>query len=380
MYGKFTAITVAMSIAGIAAADIGFPAAIDGARAAAPLGTLFGIKQRVRNGIWIYEGELYNAGLTTRYEPRINRDSGELIRVNVNAVGPKARAGLQPIADRLGGVQVDFAAALANANADTGRTDPERIAYDIQAGLLAYQVEYFDGVTKSYIDAATGGVIPRHAPDDNDDPSNPSTVILSALGLASSHMGEGWVAIGFENEFEDGGNIVEVLLINLKSGMASIVNVGGDAVLSSGEFSPVGRQAEKIADIRANWGSVSVELPAAVEMAEAAYPGARLLESSLKVEIEDAGTTMNWKINLITADGFELDYLVTASGGSGGAFRRATAPVTTRAGDFNLDGVVNSLDLGEVFNAWGTFNPLIDVDGNEIVGAPELSAVISNWG
>jgi len=53
--------------------------------------------------------------------------------------------------------------------------------------------------------------------------------------------------------------------------------------------------------------------------------------------------------------------------------------VTTRAGDFNLDGVVNSLDLGEVFNAWGTFNPLMDVDGNEIVGSAEVSAVMSNW-
>jgi hypothetical protein len=303
-----------------------------------------------------------------------------LIRVNVNAVNAKARAALQPIADRLGDVQVDFGAALATANGDTGRSDPRRIQFDIEAGILAYQVDYFDGVTKSYVDAATGGVIPRHGPDDGADPSNPSTVILSALGLAQSHMGEGWVAIGFENEAENGGNIVEVLLINLDSGMASIVNVGGDAVLSSGEFTPAGRQAEKIAAIRANWGAVTTELAAAVEMAEAAYPGASLHEASLKVEVEDTGTAATWKINLVNAGGFELDYLVSASAGSGGNFRRATAPVTARAGDFNLDGAVNGADLTEVFSAWGTFNPLIDVDGNEIVGGAEMTAVLSNWG
>ena len=379
MSRKFFAVSVALSVASVASADIGFNAAVDAARAAAPQGTLFGIKQRVRNGTWIYEGALYNAGITTRYEPRINRDTGELIRVNVNAVNPKSAAALQPIADRLGEVQVDFAAALATANADSGRTDPEVIQYDIEAGILAYQVDYFDGVTKSYIDAATGNVIPHHG-NGGDDPSNPSTVIVAALGLAGSHMGEGWVVIGFENEAEDGGNIVEVLLINLKSGMASIVNVGGDAVLSSGEFSPVGRQAEKVAEIRANWGSVTAELSAAVEMAESAYPGASIHEASLEVEIEDAGTAMNWKINLITAEGFEIDYLVSASGGSGGGFRRAMAPVTMRAGDFNLDGVVDSFDIGEVFSAWGTFNPLMDVDGNEFVGSAEVAAIISNWG
>lgn len=358
-------------------ADIGFSAAIDAARAAAPQGTMFGITQRVRNGVWIYEGAMYNADLTTRFEPRIHRDSGELIRVNINPVGAKARAALQPIADRLGGVHVDFAAALATANADTGRSDPERIQYDIEAGILAYQVDYFDGVTKSYIDADTGLVIPRHGADDNADPSNPTTVVLAAIGIAQEHMGDGWVAIGFENEAEDGGNIVEVLLINLKTGMASIVNVGGDAVLSSGEFTPAGRQAEKIALIRANWSSISTDLSAAVEIAEAANPGSQLHEASLKIEVEDAGTTATWKINLVRADGFEIDYLVSALGGN---FRRATAPVVARAGDFNLDGVVNGADLSEVFAAWGTFNPLIDANGDEIVGAPELTAVIANWG
>lgn len=193
-------------------------------------------------------------------------------------------------------------------------------------------------------------------------------------------MGEGWVVIGFENEAENGGNIVEVLLVNLKSGMASIVNVGGDAVLSSGEFSPTGRQAEKIAAIRANWGAVGTGLSAAVEMAEAAYPGSQLHEAGLKVEAEDTGTTLTWKINLVAASGFEIDYLVSASAGSGGNFRRAVAPVTTRAGDFNLDGAVNALDVTEIFNAWGTFNPLIDTDGDEIVGPAEITTVISNWG
>ena len=375
-----TSTLVAASLAATATADIGFSAAVDGARAAAPLGTLFGIQQRQRNGAMVYEGELYNAGLTTRYEPRLNLETGALIRLNINAVSAANRANLQPIADRLDEVQVDFAAAIDTANTASARSDVQKVAYDIEAGILAYQVEYFDGQTKMYIDSVTGGVIPHHGADDDMDPTNPSTSVMSAIGLAEGHKGMGWVTIGLENEAEKGGNIVEVLLMDLKSSMLSVVRVAGDAVLSASDFEPAGNQASRVAAIRGNWDLVVTGLSAAIGAAEAAYPGAGIAEVEFEVETEKTGNTVSWKINLITAEMIEIDYIVDASQAIGNGFRFATAPVTARQGDYNRDGIVDALDITEVFNAWGSVNPIMDVNGDDMVGAQEVTAVISNWG
>jgi hypothetical protein len=375
-----TSTLVAASLAATATADIGFSAAVDGARAAAPLGTLFGIQQRERNGAMVYEGELYNAALTTRYQPRLNIETGALIRLNINAVSAANRANLQPIADRLDEVQVDFAAAIDTANTASARTDVQKVAYDIEAGILAYQVEYFDGVTKMYIDSVTGGVIPHHGADDDMDPTNPSTSVMSAIGLAEGHKGMGWVTIGLENEAEKGGNIVEVLLMDLKSSMLSVVRVAGDAVLSASDFEPAGNQASRVAAIRGNWDLVVTGLSAAIGAAEAAYPGAGIAEAEFEVETEKTGNTVSWKINLITAEMIEIDYIVDASQAIGNGFRFATAPVTARQGDYNRDGIVDALDITEVFNAWGSVNPIMDVNGDDMVGAQEVTAVISNWG
>jgi hypothetical protein len=339
-----TSTLVAASLAATATADIGFSAAVDGARAAAPLGTLFGIQQRERNGAMVYEGELYNAALTTRYQPRLNIETGALIRLNINAVSAANRANLQPIADRLDEVQVDFAAAIDTANTASARTDVQKVAYDIEAGILAYQVEYFDGVTKMYIDSVTGGVIPHHGADDDMDPTNPSTSVMSAIGLAEGHKGMGWVTIGLENEAEKGGNIVEVLLMDLKSSMLSVVRVAGDAVLSASDFEPAGNQASRVAAIRGNWDLVVTGLSAAIGAAEAAYPGAGIAEAEFEVETEKTGNTVSWKINLITAEMIEIDYIVDASQAIGNGFRFATAPVTARQGDYNRDGIVDALD------------------------------------
>jgi hypothetical protein len=274
----------------------------------------------------------------------------------------------------------DFAAAIDTANTASARTDVQKVAYDIEAGILAYQVEYFDGVTKMYIDSVTGGVIPHHGADDDMDPTNPSTSVMSAIGLAEGHKGMGWVTIGLENEAEKGGNIVEVLLMDLKSSMLSVVRVAGDAVLSASDFEPAGNQASRVAAIRGNWDLVVTGLSAAIGAAEAAYPGAGIAEAEFEVETEKTGNTVSWKINLITAEMIEIDYIVDASQAIGNGFRFATAPVTARQGDYNRDGIVDALDITEVFNAWGSVNPIMDVNGDDMVGAQEVTAVISNWG
>ena len=373
-------ISSALLASSVASADIGFAAAVDAARAAAPLGRLFAIEQRVRGSAMVYEADLYNAELTTRYQPRLNLDTGALIRLNVNNVSAAARAALKPINDRLGSVQVDFAQAISIANEATQRSDVQKVEYDIEAGILAYQVKYFDGVTKSYIDSVTGGVVPHHMPDDDMDPTNPATSVSSAIGIAQEFKGSGWVSIGLESETEDGGNIVEVLLLDLKSGMLSVVDVSGTAVSHSVDFQPAGGQANRIGAIRSHWGMVVTDLAAAVGAAGAAYPGSGIVEAEMAIETHKNVTSMKWKINLITADLIQIDYIVDATTPLNNGFRMAMAPVTPLVGDFNRDGVVNALDLTEVFSAWGTVNPLMDINGDSMVGSHEVTAVISNWG
>ena len=89
---------------------------------------------------------------------------------------------------------------------------------------------------------------------------------------------------------------------------------------------------------------------------------------------------MNWKINLITAELIEIDYIVDASTPAANGFRFATAPVTVKLGDINRDGVVNSRDMSELFDAWGMANPLLDLNSDGVVGSRDLSVIFANWG
>jgi hypothetical protein len=122
------------------------------------------------------------------------------------------------------------------------------------------------------------------------------------------------------------------------------------------------------------------DLAGAVAATEAEYPGAGIAEAEFEVETEKTGTSLMWKLNIITADLIEIDFMVDASMPIGNAFRFATAPVEPLPGDFNRDGVVNALDLTDVFDAWGSVNPAMDVNGDALVGPHELTTVISNWG
>ncbi len=52
-------------------------------------------------------------------------------------------------------------------------------------------------------------------------------------------------------------------------------------------------------------------------------------------------------------------------------------------GDLNLDGVVDSADLGLLIGAWGTDGSIVDgsdLDGDGEVGASDLGLLIARWG
>ena len=362
----------------LASADIGFPTAVDLSRGAVPQGTLLGVQLRDRDNVWGYEGDLYDAALTTNWGPRFHQDTGDLIRIDVDSPDSSDIANLQAIFARLDTATLDFADAQTAANTASGRTDVERIQFDMEAGILAFQVEYFDGVTKIYIDSVTGGVIPHHNQGDDVEQTLPSATMISGVALAESTLGAGWHAFKTEAAPEDAGAIVEVLLFNLKSRMLAQAEVLGTTVLVT-EFAPAGSQASMVAELQANWGAVLTGIDGALAAAEVAYPLAGINEVELEIETEKTGTTISWKVGLVTVDLIEVDYFVDATTPAGGGFRFATAPINGLAGDLNQDGIVNAVDLTELLDSWYAVNPLLDLDGSGTVDAGDLTIVLNNW-
>ena len=212
------------------------------------------------------------------------------------------------------------------------------------------------------------------------EPTLPVTEILPAIAAAELGAGAGWRTIGLESEAEKGGNLVEVLMLNPKTGKLGMSTVAGDTVSSFGEFTPVGNQATRVARILPALGLIELDAAGAVAAAEIAYPGAGINEVELVVETEKTGTTVMWKIALISADLTELDYFIDATVPAGGnGFRFATAPSNFVPGDFNRDGTVNAIDLAEILSAFGFVNPLLDLNGSGLADAADLATVLSNW-
>lgn len=374
--------TVSM-LSATAGADIGFPAAVDLCRGQVPEAILFGVGLRERNEVLLYEGEMYDAALTTLFAPQFDAASGDFIALDDDMPAIEDMPILQEIMDRIGDVTVDFADALGAANTASGRDDAERIMLAIEAGILAYQVNYLDGMTKAYIDAATGGEIPHHENENETEDNAPTTVVSAAIALAEATLGEGWMTIGLEVEAEGMGSIVQVLLVETATGMLAQADVAGKKVLEVVQFEPIGDQVEMVAEILAALDSIVVDAAAAVAAAEAAYPGAGINEVELEAEQEvgKKGTTTSaaWMVALTTVDLIELDFFVDATMPAGEGFRRAAAPVNGVDGDYNGDGIVDAVDVAELLANWGAVNPPMDLDGSGALDAGDLAILLANW-
>jgi hypothetical protein len=110
------------------------------------------------------------------------------------------------------------------------------------------------------------------------------------------------------------------------------------------EFTPVGNQASRVAEIIGALDMIELNMSGAVTASEAAYPGAGINEIELEIETEKTGTTAMWKVALVTEDLTELDYFVdaTTSAGGGGVDRyrapHASATNCLRAGRVSVRG------------------------------------------
>lgn len=372
------ALTASSLAATIASADIGFFAAVQLSRNAVPESTLLSVETRIRNGIWVYEADLYNNAATLKSTPRLNRDTGAIIQIATDATDAEEAAQVQAIFSMLDTATIDFMDAIEIANGAAQQEAAERAKLEIEHGILAFQVDYFDG-TEVDVDAVTGGVIPHHGEGEPIEPTLPSTAVLPAIAAAELNAGAGWMTIGLETEAEKGGSLVEVLMLNPKSGMLGLATVVGESVTNFVEFTPVGNQAARVAEITAVLDMVQLDVSGAVAAAEAAYPGAGINEIEFEVETEKTGTTVFWKVALVTEDLTELDYFVDATMPAGGGLAFATAPVNFVPGDLNRDQTVNAIDLAEILSAFGSTNPLLDINGNGLVDGADLATVLSNW-
>lgn len=95
----------------------------------------------------------------------------------------------------------------------------------------------------------------------------------------------------------------------------------------------------------------------------------RLMLSSTHAAVMQGGEFVNWytKENFF-GDGFaaRLDMTVMT--------------IDPIPGDLNLDGVVDTADLGLLIGAFGTNNPVADINGDMIVDTADLGQLIGNFG
>lgn len=370
----FIAPLAAASLSMSAAAQVAFADAIVTTRAAVPQGTLFQIELRLHNGAMVFDSDLFSSDLASAWEARVDATTGAMVGVEQGTPDATELPFIQQVMGMLPTAEIDFAEAIAIAEA----AGPEgaltnKASFDIELGMLAYQVELNEGDLKYYIDAITGKKVPQHGEGDDHETTLPAGAIAAAIAAAQSASPLPILAVVAEGE--DAGTLVEVTQWDAKAMRFVLVTVDAatGTVLSTTPWAPLGGQMERAADEIAALPTVTVSPVVAVEQALAEYEGATFHAVELKVE--DAGTF--WKVELITALGFELDVYVDATTP---AMAFATAAVNFDPTDFNQDGSTNGDDLGELLNAWSTSNPQYDLNDDGSTDGNDLGDLLSRFG
>lgn len=366
--------TGSLAIAAAASADIGFDAAAAAARTAAADGTLLQVEQRVRNGVLVYDADLFAAPNLNR-NVRINAESGAAGGVETSTVAPEGLPLIEQILAMLPNATIDFGGAVDRAVAASPEgAAANKVSLDIELGMLAYQVMLNDDALKVYVDSVTGNVVPHHGNgnDDGED-SVPGTNFGAALSAAMGATG--LPVLSAEAEIENLSGRLETIFWNAKSGELVMVtsSAADGAILGTVSWEPSADQLARIADEIAVLGSVTVDARAALDTAMAQHPTASFHGVELKAE--DAGPV--WKVELTTDQGFELDVFVDADA-SAPAFRIAAA-VNFAPADLNRDGAVNGFDLGMLLGNWGGFDPQADLDGDNVITGFDLGLLLGAW-
>jgi len=359
-----------------AAADIGFVAAVDLCRNALPDKTLISVEKRVRDGTLVYEGDMYlPSNLATEWEPRFRVSDGAPMGINIDQTDASDLSELQAIFAAFDEIQIDFAGALAIAQAAAPEGAPNKIEIDFEEGILSYKVEFDEDTFRIYVAASNGAIVPQHNQGDDFEDLATAAQMTAAVDAVS---GNGFLVIKVEGDDESGADdntasIIEVTQWNSKSNqfVLTTVDAATAAILSSVTFGPAGSQAAKMAAIMALIDTLNVTVGDAVALVAADFPGAGFHEVELKAE--DLGLV--YKVEIITASGLELDVWVDASTGT----MSATAAVNFVPADLNADGVVDGADLAEILGSWGFFSLSLDLTGDGMLDGADLAVVLGSW-
>lgn len=366
------ALTSITLTAASASADVGFAAAAKAARGAAPLGTLFQVEQRVRNGVQVYDADLFQSP-GTDWAVRIRRDSGAVMGVEQSPTAAEDVALYEQILSMLPDATIDFGGAVDRAvEAGPEGASVSKVSLDIELAMLAYQVSFAGSDARVYIDSVTGNVVPHHGADDDHETTVPGANFVSALDAAVAAAGV--PALSAEAEAEDVGAMLESLHWDAKAGELVLVTTraGDSVVVDMVRWVPTADQAARIADEVAAIGSATVSASAALATALEQHPGATL--HGIEFEAEDAGSS--WLVQLITDQGFELDVVVNATNSA--AFR-IQAAVNFAPADLDRDGRVSGTDLGILVGLWGSFDPIADLTGDNMITGADLGVLVGAW-
>ena len=361
-----------------ARADIGFAAAASACRAIVPGQELMALRQRTRNGIWVYEGDFADNPATTFTTATINRDTGTQIDLATVPMPPDERAATQLALQRLNYAGTDFAAAVAAASDETGRTDTERVDLLYEGGILAFRVSYFDDPALVEIDSITGAPIPAVIPGLGIEPTVSVAEMAGAIAHAEFIAGANWRAIEATALQRFDGTTVRVLLANQLSGYLTQPEIVQGYFIPSPVFAPVGAQVVRAANVAL---SSPVVCPAigALSAVQAASPGLGVNRLRLERVEQGGSTAYRWIAGIVDASEIERDAHIDATLPAPRKSPIFTAPFDLPQGDVTRDGVVDARDLAEILSYWGAINPILDVDGSGSLGAGDLAVVLSEW-
>lgn len=366
------------AIAAPAAADLSMVEAISIAEGLVADRTLVQITLRdEKPPVW--RAEFIDADLVDLAEVDLDAMTGEVVDQSFDPIEAEDRPLYEAIIANLDSFALTFAEGVEAAQDAAGaKAVPFDAEIDLEAGMLAYQVEFLPGDAKFYVDVVTGQVANHHGDDGNDDDVIDPATLLAGIDAAVALNGLPVLAAEGEDELggdDNAASVVEVLQWNGETGqlVETVVDAMSGAILSNLAFTPSMQQLLRLQQVIDSLDLLTASFADALAAALAAHPGA-LGVHEIALEGEDAGVF--YKVELVNSLGLEIDVFIAATGASTAS---SQAGVNFHPCDFNRDGRVDGSDLAELLAAWGTMNPGYDLDGDQMVSGFELGELLAGW-
>lgn len=360
-------------------ADVTFAEAAATARAALPGRPLLDVRYRDRGDERFFATSSINAFNTLFYTMRIDAATGASEEGETEEILPPADLETAGVLARLGELGVDFAGAIEAAHLVTGRTDAqlERVGLSSDAFMILYEIQYADDM-RLLVDGVTGRVISagEKASAVN---AVPPYDFSEAFARAQSLAGPTWRPFDSEVLLTDAGAAWTFFFITPANARVKQVEFAGPTEVVN-QYTPIGRLAERAAEVRAQLGTVVVTADGFLADIEANQPGALVAGVSLDSRTREGETRTRWNATLLTAQGGVIEYAVDATLPVGSGLRIAQLATPRKDGDLTGDGHVLSEDLALFFTSLGTDYPPCDFDRDGCVTGADLAVVLQNWG